>query len=118
MQGALTVGHCGGVGNAQKTACFGCLDPDNLSLSFRFSFVCFFDEWKLLAIVRCCCSFFFGLGLLEGVAKILIINTLDSQTPILDSDKCFFPTNWGCSVTASGTYLQSPRSCLGPLDAW
>ena len=36
MQGTLTVGHCGGVGNAQKTACFGCLDPDILSLSFRF----------------------------------------------------------------------------------
>ena len=38
MQGTPTVGHCGGDGNAQKTACFGCLDPDILSLSFRFSF--------------------------------------------------------------------------------
>lgn len=48
MQGALTVGHCGGVGNAQKTACFGCLDPDNLSLSFRFFvLVVFFDQWKI-----------------------------------------------------------------------
>lgn len=57
MQGTLTVGHCGGVGNAQKTACFGCLDPDILDavVSF-FVLVCLFlmngSCWDIFMILQ------------------------------------------------------------------
>ena len=74
MQGAPTVGLCGGVGNAQKTACFGCLG--------RCRFVCSFLHhekllgrllgvgWPVFDVVS---SFLFGLELLEGVVKLAAI---------------------------------------------